>query len=973
MTQFHDRFHYEVLDALWEWWEDVVANDCGSQCVVLPVPRGWGRTTALEQFKTGIEASESSALVAMFAGGSAPEGVGVQARWIEEQRLSDEFAARLAKTFGFDTNVGAIARAVDFASLLATAAGVVLNLSATIGVLLGRLGLDYRHYKAAGTEAHAISSVRRLGASLAEISLAKAPLAVLIDDAEGIDPRLVEGFAEALVERRDGRVLVVVVAGRGTAIYRRLIRNDRLGGNRNRFNVVDGQFVLNADHRRALAAECLPGWSREALDRIVQRTESFSDVYRIAGLEGAANAVDATDPVALVDQLVTAALGEMRVDRWEIVTAWAGGVLHRTQLEAALAQIGSTEQLPAGKVISVNDPVQAKRAAAFADVQFSTQRRHQIAETIVATGVDVTSDATSTAIDVIVASRPIQNLHERGEVGLNQDEERSLDTRLAEALEAVGDLAEACSIARQVLARHRTETQTGELGRLFSLLVRCGDADDVGAELPQGAVTSIETRVWHTVALLRNPTTAQAGVTAAIDLDSRLRRETYGDLASEWRLLLARDLIRSRHPAIAAQILRPILVGPSEQPHAQIARQLLSFGPVGERHLQRACWIPQYKNRQHIEPYLNHVASAESAVTGQPVTVADQDRRIRAVEHMLAEISEWGWDDAPTRRLIFRSDHPRLPRPLPRYIPVDADRRLTSELEQSAYRISADALLLARAVGLRIGELLDLELDCVHQISGHGAWLKVPLGKLDTERMVPLDDETVALIDRIAITRSTGRPIRHPRTRRPTQFLFTHHGRRLSQTAVRKELARSATIAGIGHVTPHQLRHTYATALVNAGVSLQALMALLGHVSAEMSLRYAHLFDATVRAEYERALDLAKTRIGPIATPTGRTRIPVTANGSCDHDNWRDAPAIKARLAGGHCLRAPAQGSCPYANICEHCPNFRTDTASLGILAAQRVDTEALAADAQRRGWIDEAERHHRLLDRLDHLIAQTG
>ena len=378
--------------------------------------------------------------------------------------------------------------------------------------------------------------------------------------------------------------------------------------------------------------------------------------------------------------------------------------------------------------------------------------------------------------------------------------------------------------------------------------------------------------------------------------------------------------------------------------------------------------------RHHVEPYLNHVAAVTSTITGAAVSVADQDRRIRAVEHMLSEISEWGWDDAPGRRLIFRSDHPRLPRPLPRYVPVDADRKLTAELENSSYRLAADALLLARSVGLRIGELLDLELDCVHQIPGHGAWLKVPLGKLDTERMVPLDDETVALVDRITTTRTPGRALVHPRTRRPTQFLFTHHGRRLSQNAVRQELSRSATIAGIAHVTPHQLRHTYATALVNAGVSLQALMALLGHVSAEMSLRYAHLFDSTVRAEYERALDLAKTRIGPIAAPTGRTRIPIVNNSnSCYNDDWRDAPAIKARLAGGHCLRAPAQGACPYANICEHCPNFRTETASLGVLAAQRVDTEALAADAERRGWIDEADRHHRLLARLDTLISQTG
>src|SRR5687768_13037626 len=98
----------------------------------------------------------------------------------------------------------------------------------------------------------------------------------------------------------------------------------------------------------------------------------------------------------------------------------------------------------------------------------------------------------------------------------------------------------------------------------------------------------------------------------------------------------------------------------------------------------------------------------------------------------------------------------------------------------------------------------------------------------------------------------------HPRYRRPAQFLFTRHGRRLSQYAIHYDLDRAAETAGLDHTTPHQLRHTYATALVNAGVSLQALMALLGHMSAEMSLRYGRPFDTTVRAEYERALDLAK-------------------------------------------------------------------------------------------------------------------
>lgn len=385
---------------------------------------------------------------------------------------------------------------------------------------------------------------------------------------------------------------------------------------------------------------------------------------------------------------------------------------------------------------------------------------------------------------------------------------------------------------------------------------------------------------------------------------------------------------------------------------AEIDPELQSLGNLGRQ--------------RHTEPYLNSVAMASSVITGAPITTAEQARRVLAVSNFLSDITEWGWDDAPVRQLIFRSDMPRLPQPLPRYLPVDADRRLGEVLERSRHRLAADALLLARACGLRIGELLDLELDCVHEVPNNGAWLKVPLGKLDTERMVPLDEETLAIMDRIVATRAPGQPLLHPRTKKPCQFLFTHHGRRLSQSAVRAELTRAAETAGIGHVNPHQLRHTFATAMVNAGVSLQALMALLGHVSAEMSLRYGRLFDTTVRAEYERALDLAKSHMGSL--PAGRVRIPVTSGG-----DWRDAPAIKARLASGYCLRAPAQGSCPYANICEHCPNFRTDAASVSVLSAQRVDAEALAADAESRGWIDEVERHRRLIARLDTLLAEEA
>ena len=427
------------------------------------------------------------------------------------------------------------------------------------------------------------------------------------------------------------------------------------------------------------------------------------------------------------------------------------------------------------------------------------------------------------------------------------------------------------------------------------------------------------------------------------------------------------DVPAALRPAFVAYLNRKYATCVSKTV-SSLATRLAHFG----RYLAAAdpslTSLNQLDRRQHIEPFITSLTTATNSVTGEPITVADRIRRIHAVGNFLAEITEWGWDDAPPRRLIFRTDLPRPPRCLPRYLPVDSDRKLTAALAKSPYRLAADALLVQRACGLRIGELLDLELDCIHEIPGQGSWLKVPLGKLNSERMIPVDDEVLTLVDRITTTRSSGRPMIHPRTGAPADFLFTHHGKRLSQNAVREELNRAAQTAGLGHITPHQLRHTYATALINAGVSLQALMALLGHVSTQMSLRYAHLFDHTVRTEYERALDLAKSHIG--ALPKTAVGLPIT---DITGTGWKDTPAIKSRLAGGYCLRAPAQGSCPYANICEHCPSFHTDSTHLAVLAAQRIDAQDLAADAEKRGWIDEAERHYNLVSRLDALITGSA
>jgi hypothetical protein len=160
------------------------------------------------------------------------------------------------------------------------------------------------------------------------------------------------------------------------------------------------------------------------------------------------------------------------------------------------------------------------------------------------------------------------------------------------------------------------------------------------------------------------------------------------------------------------------------------------------------------------------------------------------------------------------------------------------------------------------------------------------------------------------------------------------------------------------HITPHQLRHTYATRLINAGMSLQALMALLGHVRPEMTLRYAALADTTVRDAYDTAMARVRARQQLPLVVAGRPVVP-------DRITWLREEMLKTRVAHGYCSRHLAAEACPYANICEQCDNFTTTSEFLPALRDQLTDEQALRDDAQIRGWDGEVARHARVIASL--------
>lgn len=343
---------------------------------------------------------------------------------------------------------------------------------------------------------------------------------------------------------------------------------------------------------------------------------------------------------------------------------------------------------------------------------------------------------------------------------------------------------------------------------------------------------------------------------------------------------------------------------------------------------------------------------------GETVSIARQLGTVSALKTFFEDITLWGWAERPTRPLLHRSDLPRPPVAVPRALSPDADRDLMAAVSQLEDVAARCAITILRGTGIRVGELLDLELDCLTDYHSHGTWLRVPVGKLNTERSVPLDDLTRAAFDEWIRNRRHSRALEHPRTQRPVDSLWVINGRRMGTGRLRHNLDLAAANAGIGHVHPHQLRHTYATTLLNGGMSLEALMAVLGHVTPEMTLRYANLSSDSTRDAYNKAITKARPTIRFVAGPTGQF-IP-------EHINWLHSEMIKTRVAHGYCSRHLTADACPYANICEQCDNYVPDPSRRDVIASQLADVIELRNDAEQRGWTNEHTRHQHVADALN-------
>jgi site-specific recombinase XerD len=292
-------------------------------------------------------------------------------------------------------------------------------------------------------------------------------------------------------------------------------------------------------------------------------------------------------------------------------------------------------------------------------------------------------------------------------------------------------------------------------------------------------------------------------------------------------------------------------------------------------------------------------------------------QRLQTLRMFFERIIEWDWPDAPGRNPVTGGDIPPRPGPLPKF-PGDRDAATL----MAAARAAADPRdrlvmeLLART-GMRAGELADLEADAVVRI-GAGHWLRIPLGKLRNDRYVPLHPELVSLLAAWTATN-----LDH--IRRHKRLAADQRGP-VNRYQIGRIVGRIGRSCGL-RVHPHQLRHTLATQAINRGMRLEAIAALLGHRTLEMTLVYAKIANRVVADEYAAVSAKIDALYGqPPALPadyetTGMARLRREAH---------------ARMLGNGLCTRPAELDCRMETACETCAYFRTGTQFLPILTRQR-------------------------------------
>jgi len=371
---------------------------------------------------------------------------------------------------------------------------------------------------------------------------------------------------------------------------------------------------------------------------------------------------------------------------------------------------------------------------------------------------------------------------------------------------------------------------------------------------------------------------------------------------------------------------------------------------------------PEQIDRPLLERYLAWVAR---------LGLADSTKsQIRShLRGLLEDNRRHGWFPAIAAEAVIYRDELLSNRRycLPRFIPEYVMSQLEDEDNLARldprYRL---LVVLITETGLRATDACTLRFDSLLTDSAGWPCLRFTSSKMRAEHLLPLSARAVEAIrtQQGWVTQTQPEATRwlfpsawDPGLPVPYKALLRAFSLWQQRIGLHDEAGRPT------HVTLHQLRHSLGTRLINAGVPQHVIQRLLTHASPRMTAVYAHLHDATLRAEFER---YCQTRIDIEGRQLGFDPTAVTA----------DAEWVKHRLAraadtlpNGYCGRPPQQ-DCPHPNACLTCPDFQTTAEFLPVHQQQAELTRELLQAAEDAGRHRQAGNHRTVLINLDKIIA---
>jgi len=194
---------------------------------------------------------------------------------------------------------------------------------------------------------------------------------------------------------------------------------------------------------------------------------------------------------------------------------------------------------------------------------------------------------------------------------------------------------------------------------------------------------------------------------------------------------------------------------------------------------------------------------------------------------------------------------PKQERTIPTYLSVDEMFRLLEASDTGKPLGKRDQAILEvlYSCGLRVSELAGLNLESIDQ----AARLVRVIGKGNKERIVPVGRKAMAVL-REYLDATAGIRTRKGSGARSTPLFVNSRGGRLTTRSIREIVRRTGVKSGLMMgISPHSLRHTFATHLLDGGADLRAVQELLGHASLSTTQRYTHVSLDRLMEVYDKA------------------------------------------------------------------------------------------------------------------------